>query len=224
MASPHEQDREIALETIKMWFRENDAAYLAKENQVVYWQHFNVESKRGEYVSLKMIEVCRIIRATRAGFNAMKFVKPELVMLAAQEEERAYRQGVYSRSNVPPEYFNMCKASHFNNFEMLTLCMLQVLVGNGWNVEAVCLGELMKHVFLKRGFAVPNRTLRWRLLRAVADEAGVIIRDRTDRLTVYGVGRFVCIQIEGIDDSIRQDFTPEEMDKIAYDAIARFAD
>jgi hypothetical protein len=66
--------------------------------------------------------------------------------------------------------------------------------------------------------------LRWRLLRAVADEAGVIIRDRTDRLTVYGVGRFVCIQIKGINDSIRLEFSPEEMDTIAYDAIARFAE
>lgn len=222
MASLNDQDREIALTTVKMWLKENDAAYLAKENRVVHWQHFNPESKRGEYIQLTLPECSRIIRATRSGFDLMKYIKPELIMLAAQEDGRAFKQGVFSRSNVPSEYFNFCKSSRFNDLEMLTLCMLQELVGRGWNVEAVCLGELMKHIFKVKGFKEPNRTLRWRLLRTVAEEAGVLIRDRTDRLTVYNVGRFVCIQIEGINDSIRVDFTPEEMEEVATAVIFRF--
>ena len=143
-------------------------------------------------------------------------------MLAAQETERAYKQSVKSRSTVPDEYFNLERKGHFNDFEMLTLCMLQKLVGRGWNVEAVCLGELHKALFVAKGFAIPNRTFRWRLLRAVAQEAGVIIRDRTDRITITGVGRFVAIQIEGIDDSIKTEFTPEEKQSLINKAIERF--
>lgn len=218
----NEQDRIIALETCKMWLNENDAAYLAKEDQVVYWQHFNPESKRGEYIRLKLREACRIIKATRSGFNAMKYIKPELLMLAAQECERAYKQGVFSRSNVPEEYFNFCRANNFNDFELLTLCMLQELVGRGWNTEAVLLGTLMQRVFLSKGYSIPNRTLRWRLLRTVADEAGVKIRDRLDRLTVYGVGRFVCVQIDGIEDSIKTEFSEEEVNSIVDGTLHRF--
>lgn len=223
MSKSNEQDRIIALETIKMWLNEHDAAYLAKENVIAYWEHFSPDSKKGEWVKLKPYECCRIIKATRAGFDAMKLIKPELIMLAAQETERAFKQGVFSRSNAPSEYFNFCRSQHFNRLELLTLCMLQELVGRGWNVEAVCLGKLMVEVFYKQGFVVPNRTLRWKLLRAVAEEAGVLIRDRKDRMTVYGVGRFVCIQIEGITDSIKTEFNKEEFDSLIMETSLRFA-
>lgn len=223
MGKPNEQDRIIALETIKMWLDEHDAVYLAKENIVLYWEHFSPESKKGEWVRLKPAEASRIIKATRAGFEAMKLIKLDLIMQAAQECERVYKQAVYSRSNVPPEYFNLCRNQHFNKMELLTLCMLQELVGRGWNVEAVCLGELMKGIFQFQGFVIPNRTVRWKYLRAVSDEAGVLIRDRKDRLTVTGVGRFVCIQIEGITDSIKTEFTPEEWQDLLIKTAARFS-
>lgn len=217
-----EQDKEIALETCKQWLEDNDAAYLAKEDVIIFWTHFNPESKRGSWTRYRMKEACRIIKAMRAGFAAMRFIKPEVLMLAAQETERAYKQSVKSRSTVPPEFFNLERSGHFNNLEMLTMCMLQELVGRGWNVEAVCLGNLMKKIFETKGFEVPNRTLRWRLLRSVANEAGVIIRDRTDRLTVYGVGRFVAIQIDGITDSIKTEFTVEETQDLVNKSIERF--
>ena len=169
-----------------------------------------------------MKEACRIIKATRAGFSAMKYIKPEMLMLAAQEEERAYKQAVKSRSTVPPEFFNLERAGHFNNLEMLTLCLLQELVGRGQNIEAVCLGELMKELFSAKGFAVPNRTLRWKLLRAVAQEAGVVVRDRTNRLTITGVGRFVAIQIEGYDESIITELTVAETKDLVNKTLERF--
>lgn len=222
MAHLNEQDQNIALETCKLWLNQQDAAYLAKENIVVYWECFNPESKRGEWTKLKMPEVCRIIKATRAGLQAMKYINPNLMLIAAQETERVYKAGVSSRSNVPAEYFNYNKAFHFNDMEMLTLCMLQVLVGKGMNVEAVVLGRLMSYIFKRKGFVVPNRTVRWRYLRAVAEEAGVVIRDRTDRLTVTGVGRFVCVQIEGMSESIELDFTQEQAEEIAAETIRRF--
>lgn len=217
-----EQDKEIALETCKQWLIDNDASYLAKEDVVILWTHFNPESKRGEWTKYKMREACRIIKATRAGFSAMRFINSEMILLAAQETERAYAQAVKSRSVVPPQFFNLERAGHFNNLELLTLCMLQELVGNGWNVEAVCLGELMDKIFVAKGFKKPNRLLRWKLLRDVAQEAGVVIRDRKNRLTVYNVGRFVAIQIEGIKDSIKLQFTPEETQDLINKSIERF--
>lgn len=217
-----EEDKDIALETCKQWLEDNDAVYLAKEDIIIHWTHFNPESKRGEWTRYKMREACRIIKAMRAGFAAMRFIRPELLMLAAQETERAYKQAVKSRSTVPPEFFNLERAGHFNNLELLTMCMLQELVGRGWNVEAVCLGHLMDEIFRTKGFTVPSRTFRWKLLRNVAQEAGVLIRDRLDRLTVYGVGRFVAIQIEGITDSIKLEFSVEETQDLVNKTIERF--
>lgn len=217
-----EQDKELALETVKMWFREQDAAYLAKEDIVVHWNPFNTETKRGEWTKIRVRELCRIIKATRAGFAAMRFVKPEVILLAAQEEGRAYRQGVKSRSTVPPEYFNFERAGHLNNFELLTLCVLQTLVGRGMNMEAHCLGTLMDCVFKTKGYVVPSRTFRWKLIRAVADEAGIKVRDRLDRITIYGVGRFVAVQIEGINDTIKLHLSEEELNSITAEVILAF--
>ena len=69
---------------------------------------------------------------------------------------------------------------------------------------------------------MPTRTLRWKLIRAVAQDAGVVVRDRTDRITIYGVGRFVAVQIEGIDDSIKLEFTAEETKSLVNNTIQRF--
>ena len=80
----------------------------------------------------------------------------------------------------------------------------------------------MKKLFETKGFASPNRMLRWKLLRAVAEEAGVVIRDRTNRITVTGVGRFVAIQIDGVDDSIKVEFTVEETQDLITESIKRF--
>lgn len=216
-----EQDRDIALETIKQWLKEKDAAYLAKENRIVYWMGYNPESKRGDWTQLTLREAARVIKATRAGFSAMKYVNPDLIMLASQEEDRAYSQGISSRSKAPSEFFNFNKAASFTSFEMLTLCMLQAFVARGWNVEAIALGEIMVHIFEKKGWEVPNRHLRWKLIRAVAEEAGMIVRDRTDRLTVYGKGRFTAVQIEGLKDSIKTEFTLAEMDDVAQEVILK---
>lgn len=223
MNKASEQDREIALEIIKQWIKEHDAVYLAKENRIVYWQHFSPESKKGEYVKLHPLETCRIIKATRAGFSAMRFVKTDLLLLAAQELERTYKQGIFSRSNAPEEYFNFCRCTHFNKFELLILCILQELVGRGWNIESVCLGKLISNTFEKVGFENPTRIFRWRLINAVADEAGMIVRGRNNRLTVYGVGRFIALQIEGIDDSIKTELSEEEMKELTDKSVTRYS-
>ena len=80
----------------------------------------------------------------------------------------------------------------------------------------------MKKLFETKGFATPNRMLRWKLLRAVAEEAGAVIRDRTNRITITGVGRYVAIQIEGVDDSIKVEFTVEETQDLITESIKRF--
>lgn len=217
-----ETDKDLALEVCKQWLREMDASYLAKEDVFILWEGFNPESKKGSWVKYKVKEACRIIKATRAGFAAMRFIKPDVLLMAAQEEGRAFKQAVKSRSTTPPEYFNLERAGHFNEFELLTVSLLQELVGRGWNIEALCLGDLMKELFQTKGFAVPNRMLRWKLLRAVADEGGMVIRDRTNRITITGVGRFVALQIEGFEDSIKQFLNEEEKRNLIDDTIRRF--
>lgn len=217
-----EEERHIALEIIKMWFNEHDAVYLAKEDVVVHWLSFNPDSKRGEWNKLSLRETVRIIRATRSKFTAMKFINPELVLLGAQELGRTYKQGVTSRSVVPEEYFNFNRVGYFTESETLTLCILQTLVGRGMNVETKAFGTLFDHVFKAVNFKVPSRTQRWTLLRAVAEEGGMEIRDRTNRLSVTGVGRFVCLHIVGIDDSIKLSFSDEELEDLTKESVYRY--
>ena len=87
----------------------------------------------------------------------------------------------------------------------------------------VLFGDLLKKTFEAKGFAVPNRHLRWKLIRAVSDEAGIVIRDRLNRMSVYGVGRFVAIQIEGIDDSIKTELDALEEQELITMALSKFA-
>ena len=39
--SYHDDDKEIALSTCKQWLNDNDAVYLAKEDVIIMWDHFN---------------------------------------------------------------------------------------------------------------------------------------------------------------------------------------
>ena len=92
-------DEEVVVELIKEWFEQQDAALLAKENQIVFWEN-------NAWVIWTMREAVSIFKAIKIPFGLMKVCDDNAVRVAALELNRSYIAGVNSRTAVTPQYFN----------------------------------------------------------------------------------------------------------------------
>ncbi|MBG6242964.1 MAG: hypothetical protein EKE20_14600 [Candidatus Symbiopectobacterium sp. Dall1.0] len=214
-------DRVIALEIAKQWFRELDASYLAKEDIIVHWKPFTPESKRGEWIKLKPHQAVRIVKSTRAVLKVMRYINVDILRAAAQEDGRMYVQGITTKGVAPTEYFNFNRTETFTRFELLISCVIKILVGHGWNTRIIDLSKIINTTFSKKGFKILSANKRNVIIDNVAQESGVIVRGRLDRLFVNGVGRYVAIQIEGL-KSIKLDYDEATIEKVADDALRMF--
>jgi len=99
-------DQEIVLDIIKSWLDENDAAYLAKEDLVVYWGNPTGDIKKKDWIKWRVAEIVNIIKSTKVPVGVMKHCTPDMFKAACQEEGRTYICGVEVHGEVKPEYFN----------------------------------------------------------------------------------------------------------------------
>ncbi|MBI0275439.1 hypothetical protein I6H07_06270 [Hafnia alvei] len=214
-------DRQVALEIVKAWFRDMDAAFLAKEDVVVHWESFNDSTKKGEWIKERPGAVARIIKSTRANLNLMRYVTIDLVRTAAQELERMYVQGVNTKGVAPKEYFNYNRTESYTRDELLVACVLKALVGKGWNTEIKDLHSIVVMAQAKINMEpISNQKLN-KAVRVVGQESGMILRDRKDRLFINGVGRFCAVQIEGL-KTIKLDYSNEDKNLVAKIAANNF--
>ena len=58
-------DQEIVLEIIKLWLREQDAAFLAREELVVFWGPLDGNLRKQGWNKLKLSEAVSIVRTTK---------------------------------------------------------------------------------------------------------------------------------------------------------------
>lgn len=99
-------EQEIVCELIKEWFVANNAAYLAKENQICFWGKLRSAVDDDEWVIWSMREAANIFKATIIPFGLMKECTADVIMLAALELGRSFVSGVHSDVEVLPQYFN----------------------------------------------------------------------------------------------------------------------
>ena len=102
-----DSDVEVALELVKAWVSENNAALLAKEDNVVFWGTASavVDDKKG-WVVWGMKECVQILKATIMPFGLMKLCSADLLRAACTELERSFISGVNMKTPVSPQYFN----------------------------------------------------------------------------------------------------------------------
>lgn len=92
-------EQELLLAILKEWIKELDASYLAKEDMIVYWGANPVNVIESDWQFLKLSQAARIIKTTRVPFHLMRKCNSELLLLAFQEEERVFVQGVQGHTS-----------------------------------------------------------------------------------------------------------------------------
>lgn len=90
------------------WITKRGAAYLCKEDQIVYYTSHTGRKSDYQWVKLSLAEVTRIIRVTMQD-NATEthsMVTPSHLITAAQELDRVFEFGVKSPYKVDSRLFN----------------------------------------------------------------------------------------------------------------------
>lgn len=94
-------EQEHLLAILKDWITELDASYLAKEDLIVYWGKTPDSDIESDWQFLKLSQAARIIKTTRVPFHLMRKCTPELLLLAFQEEEKVFTQGINGHTSRP---------------------------------------------------------------------------------------------------------------------------
>jgi hypothetical protein len=97
--------RDEMIDLASVWLQDRNAAYLAKENKVVYYSSATGLPGDFQWYMLKPTEVQRMIEACHMSSDLPRVCRPYIVQ-ACQEIGRAYEFGVSSPYPVEPTVFN----------------------------------------------------------------------------------------------------------------------
>lgn len=98
--------KDALIDMAAVWINKRGAAYLAKENTIVYYTSHTGRSSDFVWCSLTLPEVIRIITATQMGPDDAGKLRQEHIMAACQEWGRVFEFGVKTRHKVKSGIFN----------------------------------------------------------------------------------------------------------------------
>ena len=88
------------------WLEKRNCAYLAKENVVVYYDTTTGRKQDFQWITMTLVEVVRIIKATLMNPDDSDELKSKHVIAACQELDRVFEFGVRTRHMTKPTIFN----------------------------------------------------------------------------------------------------------------------
>lgn len=222
-------DQEIVLEIIKQWLRNQDAAFLAREELVVFWGPIDGNLRKQGWNKLKLNEAVSVVRTTKVPVGVMKHCTADLMRAAAQEEGRAYIAGVTVVGGaVSPEYFNfhsnkrsVCETIE-HRVAIHLICELEALDQNVmWHQVAYLYEQCLKYMKLE----VPNCMQRNNFIRYGLQESAFIEKRNSKRYNGRYVIReggklrqLICIKLPH-KSGIKEDWTKDEMRGIVLRSV-----
>jgi hypothetical protein len=112
------------IDLCKNWVEDKGAAYLAKENSLVYYASLTGRKSDYDWHSLSLTEAVRVIRYTMLSSDNYDKLSPNHLIAACQELERVYEFGIKSRFKTLPGVFNYLEES---NTTLAEACMAQLV-------------------------------------------------------------------------------------------------
>ncbi|AHJ10547.1 hypothetical protein Spp001_39 [Shewanella phage Spp001] len=231
LVSDFTEDQELVLDIMKEWLREQDAAFLALEEQVVFWAPIDGNVRKYGWIKLKLKEAVSIVRATKVPVGLMKHCTDDMMRAAAQEEDRTYVRGVTIVGGVvSPEYFNfhtnkrsVCERDE-HIFAVLLVSELEQLQCNiMWKDLSYLYEQGLKYL----GLPIPNVQQRNGFLRYGLNESPFIEKRNNKRYNGRYVIRengklrqLICIKLPDV-SGIKEDWTRDEMRRVILAAVKR---
>ena len=115
------------------WLAKREAAYLAKENVIVYYASTTGRKQDYQWITHTLVEVVRIIRATLMNpDDSDKKLQSKHIIAACQELERVFEFAVKNRHDTRPEIFNYMKESGESMGDALVSLLSQELFTQGY--------------------------------------------------------------------------------------------
>lgn len=222
-------DQELVLDIMKQWLQEQDASFLAKEEQIVHWGPLEGNQMRMGWVKYKLREALNIIRTLRVPVGIMKYCTEDLLRAAAQEEGRAYICGVETYSNhTSPDYFNFHKygkATCITKHHEIAVGLIQQVRMYDENIKWLDLVYLYEQSCKYCGMPVPVATKRNGFLRYAITQTDFIernLRGKVDKRYQirYPDGkeiRLTCIKLDH-KSGYKKEWSKEEMRNVVIQA------
>lgn len=114
------------------WLEERQAAYLAKENMVVYYATTTGRKSDFQWITHSLVEVVRIIRATLMNPDDSDKLKSKHVIAACQELDRVFEFGIKAKHDTRPEIFNYLKESGESMGDAIVSLLAETLLQRGY--------------------------------------------------------------------------------------------
>ena len=174
------------LDVVSAWIEEKGAAYLAKENKVVYFASPTGRKQDFEWVTMNLAEMLRVIKATRLTPGHYPLTQ-DICLRVFQEHDRVYEFGVRTRAKTEKHIFNFSDEASYDMAEEVAELLAQTLYTGGFN--ALYVQEVAK---------VYDRIMNHLKERAVPPvERNDLFRKHFERMGYdYRIGAF-RVQIDG---------------------------
>jgi len=198
---------QIVLDIISSWFEEVDAAYLAKEDQVVYLDDFTQK----DWIKLTSAECVRLMKATRLNPSLMEYCTSSLIMAAAQELGRVYVKGVNVKGECNSQFFNF-SISQYKSHKHITRVVLSEVAKGGKTIaksDVVGLLALGEKYFGLPPLKAHQRNL---LLSVACKEFNLRHRYGSAGRYSFDGKPHACIQVKGYVGV--EEFTDEQREKL----------
>jgi len=139
-------NKDDLIDTCSAWLTARSAAYLCKEDQIVYYTSHTGRKTDFVWVRLSLPEAVRIIRATLQEATSPRLVTNVHLITAAQELDRVYEFGIKSPYKVDSRLFNyLAEAEQDLGDVAMELLAAEILAANYVGV----FHAEVKDVFLK---------------------------------------------------------------------------
>jgi len=178
------EEEVYAVELIKEWMTTNNAAYLAKEGQIVFWGKAKSTIDDDEWIMYSMREAINIFKSTILPFGLMKYCTAEVVMVAAMELGRSFIYGVHSDVQTLPQVFNFNVEALRTSVKELdaNLELMSRIIRNfemaQINVLIVDVGSVLDTAFTMLGLTPLSREKRNILMRRVLERSGCMYKEK----------------------------------------------
>lgn len=151
---------ENPIDIASKWLGNRGAAYLAKENVIVYYATTTGRKSDYQWITLALVEVVRIIRATLMNPVDSDKLQSKHLVAACQELDRVFEFGVKSRHSTRPEIFNYLTESGMDMGDSIVSVLADILYNNGY--KAMLLHDIYDiinevQVELKVNLSAPDR-------------------------------------------------------------------
>ena len=215
---------EICIEASKQWIEENDAFFLALDEQIIFWG-IQPDGTTG-WVKYSLSQLVRLIKATKLSMSLMSEMSTDVVRVAFQECERVYISAVDTTQPIDDtKYFNLRRYAKqsLTTHERICLYLLKLIEKEEFGIKWSALSAMLSECYQVMGIDNPvaywkNKTIVNMLVHTRFEERRYELRvwekTNTGKMNLHN-----AIRLCDNKKSMNFHLTKQEMDRFVYKTV-----